>query len=248
MNGAANPSFLFHWPEIEVAIESRGMPRLGASTMRRCSVFIGSICLAMVCVSAAWAFPPFRVPRFPVFPIRNIGNPPRLPNINGGLKLTTAHVDFELETDGDTLIRTEVLAEQYDDKGKLKKFTKEELKELKGDPKLPGYKAEYSDVKQGEIVKVVFAKPKEADKKDDKKKDDKKGDKDKKNTPAELNVHELIGKVTRVEGTTKKFVLRVDYTTLGGRNYVNGKDNEVPLDKKVAMIVIGTPGDAKGKK
>jgi hypothetical protein len=217
--------------------------------MRRYCVVTGSLFVAMTWVSTAWAFPPFRIPRFPVLPIRNIAYPPRLPNNNGGLKLTTAHVDFELETDGDTIIRTEVLAEQYDDKGKPKKFTKEELKELKGDPKLPGYKAEYGDVKQGEIVKVVFAKPKEADKKDDtdKKKDDK-DKKDKKNKPAELNAHELIGKVTRVEGTTKKFVLRVDYTTLGGRNYGNGKDNEVPIDKKVAMIVIGTPGDAKGKK
>src|SRR5713226_9614989 len=167
----------------------------------------------MTWVSTAWAFPPFRIPRFAVLPVRNIANPPRLPNNGGGAKLTTAHVDFELETDGDTIIRTEVLAEQYDDKGKPKKFTKEELKELKGDPKLPGYKAEFSDLKQGEMVKVVFAKPKEADKNDDKKKND---DKDKKPKPAEFNVHELIGKLTRVEGTTKKFVLRVDYTTLGG--------------------------------
>jgi hypothetical protein len=198
----------------------------------------------MAWVSAAHAFPPFRIPRFPVFPARNIAIPPRLPNNGGGAKLTAAHVDLELEADDNTVVRTEVLADQFDDKGKLKKFTKEELKELKGDPKLPGYEAEFGDLKQGEMVKVVFAKPKEADKKKDDQ--DKKDDKDKKSKPADLGVHEIIGKVTRVEGTTKKFVVRVDYQTLGGQRGA-GRNDEIPIEKKVSMIVIGTRGDGRDK-
>ena len=213
--------------------------------MRGSWVVGASICATMACASAAWAFPPFHVPRFPVMPVHNKGNPAHLHTKGPGVKLTTEHVNFELETDGDTIIRTEIQPEQFDEKGKPKKFTKEELKELKGDPKLPGYKAEFGDLKPGEVVKVVFAKPKEADKKKDD--NDKKNDKDKKNNTADLNVHELIGKVTRVEGTTKKLVLRVDYATLGGRNYGNGKENEIPIDKKVGMIVIGTPGATKDK-
>ena len=125
--------------------------------MRRCWIITGSLCLAMAWTSTARAFPPLRFPRFPVMPIRQITIPPRLPSNGAGAKLTTAHVDLELEADDDTVVRTEVLADQFDDKGKLKKFTKEELKELKGDPKLPGYKAEFGDLKQGEMVKVVFA-------------------------------------------------------------------------------------------
>ena len=54
----------------------------------------------------------------------------------------------------------------YDDKGNLKKRTEKELKELKGDPKdpdykLPGYPAQWSDVRQGSYVKVTLVKKKE---------------------------------------------------------------------------------------
>jgi hypothetical protein len=54
----------------------------------------------------------------------------------------------------------------YDDKGNIKKRTEKELKELKGDPKdpdskLPGYPAQWSDVKQGAYVKVTLVKKKE---------------------------------------------------------------------------------------
>ena len=59
-------------------------------------------------------------------------------------------------------------------------------------------------------------------------------------------MHEIIGKVTRVEGTTKKFVVRVDYQTLGGQRGT-GRNDEIPIEKKVNMIVIGTTGDARDK-
>ena len=54
----------------------------------------------------------------------------------------------------------------YDDKGNIKKRTDKELKELKGDPKdpdykLPGYPAQWSDVRQGSYVKVTLVKKKE---------------------------------------------------------------------------------------
>jgi hypothetical protein len=50
----------------------------------------------------------------------------------------------------------------YDDKGNLKKRTDKELKELKGDPKLPGYPAGFSDLHQGSMVRASLVKPKDA--------------------------------------------------------------------------------------
>ena len=54
----------------------------------------------------------------------------------------------------------------YDDKGNIKKRTDKELKELKGDPKdpdykLPGYPAQFTDMRQGSYVKVTLVKKKE---------------------------------------------------------------------------------------
>jgi hypothetical protein len=61
------------------------------------------------------------------------------------------------------LVRTAQPREEFDEKGRLRKFTREELKELKGpDPKVPGYKAEFSDLSAGQIVQVSLGKPKGA--------------------------------------------------------------------------------------
>lgn len=45
---------------------------------------------------------------------------------------------------------------QFDDKGNIKKYTAKELRELKGNDRLPGYPAEFSDVKSGQIVQVTL--------------------------------------------------------------------------------------------
>src|SRR5262249_8625649 len=51
---------------------------------------------------------------------------------------------------------------QFDDKGKPKKPTQKELKELKGDDKQPGYPATFADLKIGQVVKITLVKPKDA--------------------------------------------------------------------------------------
>lgn len=49
----------------------------------------------------------------------------------------------------------------FDEKGKPKKYTQKELKELKGDdPKLPGYQADFDSIRMGQIVQVVLTKKK----------------------------------------------------------------------------------------
>jgi hypothetical protein len=47
---------------------------------------------------------------------------------------------------------------QYDDEGKLKKYTKKDLAKLKGTSKLPGYDADFDNLKVGQFVEVYLAK------------------------------------------------------------------------------------------
>jgi hypothetical protein len=77
---------------------------------------------------------------------------------------TMASQDIELEALDDVVVRMARPREEFDDKGKVKKLTKAELKELKGDPKEPGYKAEFSDVSTEQIIQVQLVKKKGSDK------------------------------------------------------------------------------------
>jgi hypothetical protein len=227
--------------------------------MRSLAILTGGIALALACASTTSAFPIVRIPRPTVPPASQLAGLARLNLLNRGVRnpnvqVTTTHVELELEADDATKVRTDFLPEIYDEKGKPKKYTKDEVATLKGGSGLPGFKAGYDDIKQGQVVRVVFGKKDEDKKKDDEKKDDK----DKKNDqakPISLPVNELLGKVTRVEGTTKKFVVRVEIKTLANPivaalNNANNKDKdgsqEVSVDRKVALVVIETP-DPAGK-
>jgi hypothetical protein len=53
----------------------------------------------------------------------------------------------------------------FDDKGNPKKYSQKELKELKGDPKLPGYAGDFDSLHQDQIVQVQLSKVKETPKK-----------------------------------------------------------------------------------
>lgn len=67
--------------------------------------------------------------------------------------------DVELQALDDVVVRTLRPREEFDEKGKIKKLTKAELKELKGpDPKMPGYKAEFGDVSTDQVVQVTLVK------------------------------------------------------------------------------------------
>lgn len=75
---------------------------------------------------------------------------------------TASTKDIELSATDDVIVRTAQPRQEFDEKGKIKRLTKAELKELKGsDPKLPGYKAEFGDVQTDQIVQVslVMKKP-----------------------------------------------------------------------------------------
>ena len=69
--------------------------------------------------------------------------------------------DVKVMTIDDVKIRTKNPPVAYDDKGNKKKYTAKELKELKGDdPKLPGYTAEFNDLKQNQVVEVSLVRKK----------------------------------------------------------------------------------------
>ncbi|MBY0230363.1 MAG: hypothetical protein K2W96_13855 [Gemmataceae bacterium] len=76
-------------------------------------------------------------------------------------KTESKTADVEVQAIDDVVVRTARIKEDFDEKGKIKKkHTKEELKELKGDPKLPGYKAEWGDLQTDQIVTATIVRKK----------------------------------------------------------------------------------------
>jgi hypothetical protein len=70
--------------------------------------------------------------------------------------------DYELQAADDIKVRAANPPAQFDDKGRIKRYTQKELKELKGNDKLPGYPAEFSDLRQEQIVQVTLVRKKGA--------------------------------------------------------------------------------------
>jgi hypothetical protein len=68
--------------------------------------------------------------------------------------------NVDITSTDDVKVRKNDPPTQFDDKGNIKKLTEKELKELKGDSKLPGYPAEFSDLHTGDYVKVTLVKKK----------------------------------------------------------------------------------------
>lgn len=113
-----------------------------------------------------------------------------------------------------------------DEEGKPKKYSPEELKELKGDnPSLIGYNATYEELKIGQTCRVTIAR--------------------KRTDPADpekvtwVTIGQATGKIVKLEDTSiKQLALRVaTQPTVGGQKKGN---NEVPADpnKALTMIVI----------
>lgn len=73
------------------------------------------------------------------------------------------HQDIELTAMEEVVVRVARPKGSFDEKGKIKRLTKAELKELKGpDPKQPGYKAEFSDVQTDQVIQVTLVRKKNA--------------------------------------------------------------------------------------
>jgi hypothetical protein len=84
------------------------------------------------------------------------------------VKVTRDHKDFDLQSTAGVKVRYLEPPVVYDDKGFQKKFTADELKEMKGnDPNVPGYAADFDKLAPGQTVRVTVVRPK-ADKAKDK--------------------------------------------------------------------------------
>jgi hypothetical protein len=94
-----------------------------------------------------------------------------LQRAQNNVKTVTQHKDFDLEPTTDAKVRLQDPPVQYDEKGNVKKYTPKELQELKGEPKLTGYAADWDSLKEGQTVKLTLSH--KHDKAGDKNKDNK---------------------------------------------------------------------------
>jgi hypothetical protein len=76
--------------------------------------------------------------------------------------------DYDITADDKLIVRVAQLPAQIDENGKPKKLSKQELKDLKGDPKLPGYKSDFNELRKDQYVQVYLAKKKATTTKDKK--------------------------------------------------------------------------------
>lgn len=74
-------------------------------------------------------------------------------------RVVAVHKDVELTVDEAVKIRLKDLPIAFDDKGRPRQYTAEELREKKGpDPRLPGYAGDFSELKPGQLVRVSLGK------------------------------------------------------------------------------------------
>jgi hypothetical protein len=97
---------------------------------------------------------------------------------NSPFRTVTASVSFKLPTVENPKVARANLETEYDDKGQVIDYTKEELKK-KRDPDMPGYTAKIEDLQAGQLVTVYLGKAKKPAKAKDKEAGDKPEVKDK---------------------------------------------------------------------
>jgi hypothetical protein len=157
--------------------------------------------------------------------------------------VVTRYQDVDFQAEENVKVRTTELPEQFDDKGNPKKYTKEELKQLKGkDTNLPGYESNFESLRAGQLIQVTLADHKKATTKPtttspgDAKDKDAKEDKEAKEKPA---LDKALDKDKDKPGLDK----------LLGKD----KDKEAEKHKQARLIVIlkenpgAIPGGKRGK-
>jgi hypothetical protein len=166
------------------------------------------------------------------------------------------HVDIQVTAFDDVIVRRMHAPTQFDDKGKARNATAEELKQLKGDhPNMNGYQAEFSDLAVGSAVHVVFGRTSDklrdapAAKAPAKSSDSKLGDSDKKETTtaAHHKVGEIEGIISKVDTAKKHFTLRVDSATLTTGRSTAASTTNVNLTAVEAsrIYILATPQSGK---
>jgi hypothetical protein len=170
------------------------------------------------------------------------------------LQQAIVHKEVELDVADNVVVRRLYAPYQLDDKGKPRKPTPAELKDLKGpDAKAVGYNADLFDLKNGQTIQVSLLKRK--DEKAPDKNAAKPANDDNVKPAAKKNADKadsewvpagtLTGTLTATPHSTKKnsnnkMTLRVDSvtTTHGHHNVHQGKNKTTLPDVKVSQIVI----------
>jgi hypothetical protein len=80
------------------------------------------------------------------------------------MQLKHEAVPLDIDAGDDLKVRLKDPPAAFDEKGKPKKYTAKELKDLKGDPKLFGYAGDFDSLRPGQIVQVTLMKQKDAPK------------------------------------------------------------------------------------
>jgi hypothetical protein len=146
------------------------------------------------------------------------------------VRAVAAQRNVEIRLADDAVIRFTKAPKQFDEKGNPVAPTPEQLKALKGDRKLPGYAAELSDLKEGQIVKVTLAKqriPKDLTTSGA-------GDEKKPQKSSWTSLGEFTGRVTKVHG-------------VGGNGKGKGKkDTEPTLIISFDTLVLAHKGHNSG--
>ena len=197
-------------------------------------------------------------PNIPVY------RPPtyRPPNYKpqAGSRLANVNFDVTFTFNGEVgKVRTVDPPTEFDDKGNIKKHTKEELKALKGDDpvekKLPGYKSDFSEVRVGDYIQVALSVYKMVDKKKAKAKkkgkeeEEEKAKDEEEDKPKEgkwVVTAQFIGKVTKADAanTDAQPKITVQITTVqvvqGNAKPPGGKAQTVsPEQAQATVIVVG---------
>lgn len=76
------------------------------------------------------------------------------------LELREESENITLDLTDDAIVRRQTLPPAFDEKGRPRKYSREEVKLLKGNPKLPGYKADLSDLKVDQVIQVSLSRKK----------------------------------------------------------------------------------------
>jgi hypothetical protein len=71
---------------------------------------------------------------------------------------------IDIDSTDDIKVRIPNPPVEFDEKGKPKVYTKDQLKEMKGDPKLPGYQADFDSLHPDQVVTVYLVKKKDTPK------------------------------------------------------------------------------------
>jgi len=117
------------------------------------------------------------------------GDPPKL-------RAMATRSNLEIQAAEEVVVRVKHAPRQFDEKGKPISPTAAQLKELRGDPKLPGYNADFSDLKNGQVVTIYLGRRKQV-------KESNTTDKEKAKSTEKTHwtpIGQLTGRLVKVEG------------------------------------------------